>query len=65
VFALGYGKRLASGALAKVRLESTGLASLLFEQDVGPASRVALTSQFDATNLDKAPKVGFALALKN
>lgn len=32
VFALGYGKRLASGALAKVRLESTGLTSLLYEQ---------------------------------
>ena len=32
VFAIGYGKRLASGALAKVRLESTGLTSLLYEQ---------------------------------
>ena len=32
VFALGYGKRLASGALAKVRLESTGVTSLLYEQ---------------------------------
>ena len=64
-FALGYGKVLDNGALAKVRLESSGLTSLLYEQDLTPLSKLALTSQFDATNLDAPPKVGVALALKN
>lgn len=65
VFAVGYGKRLPSGALAKVRAESTGLTSLLYEQELSPLSRLALCSQFDATNLDKPPKVGVNIALKN
>lgn len=65
VFAVGYGKRLASGALAKVRAESTGLTSLLYEQELSPLSRLALCSQFDATNLDKPPKVGVNIALRN
>ena len=100
VFAIGYGKRLASGALAKVRLESTGLTSLLYEQvswrvgvcgregggrerpkkgsrlffnqspfpphqAISPSARLAISSQMDATNLDKAPKVGMVLALRN
>jgi len=64
-FALGYGKVLDNGALAKVRLESSGLTSLLYEQDLTPLSKLALSSQFDATNLDAPPKVGVALALKN
>ena len=64
-FALGYGKLLENGALAKVRLESTGLTSLHYEQDLTPLSKLALSSQFDATNLDEPPKVGVALALKN
>ena len=62
---VGYGKRLPSGALAKVRAESTGLTSLLYEQELSPLSRLALCSQFDATNLDKPPKVGVNIALKN
>jgi voltage-dependent anion channel protein 2 len=64
-FALGYGKVLDNGALAKVRLESSGLASLLYEQDLTPLAKLALSSQFDATSLDANPKVGVALALKN
>jgi voltage-dependent anion channel protein 2 len=64
-FALGYGKVLDNGALAKVRLDSSGLTSLLYEQELTPLSRIALSSQFDATNLDAPPKVGVNLALAN
>ena len=32
---------------------------------ISPSARLALCSQIDATNLDKAPKVGMNLALKN
>ena len=46
-------ERHQNGALAKVRAESTGLTSLLYEQELSPLSRLALCSQFDATNLDK------------
>lgn len=34
-------------------------------QAISPSTRLAISSQMDATNLDKAPKVGMALALRN
>ncbi|KAK9828428.1 hypothetical protein WJX81_007295 [Elliptochloris bilobata] len=65
VFALGYAKRLDSGALAKARLDNTGIASLLYETELKPLTKLALSSQFDATDLSKAPKFGLALDVKN
>ena len=46
-------------------MSNDGIASLLYEQDLAPGSRIALSSQFDATDLSKAPKFGIALGLKN
>jgi hypothetical protein len=60
-----YSKVLENGALTKVRLDNDGIASLLYEQDLTPLSRLAFSSQFDATDLNKQPKVGLALYLKN
>jgi voltage-dependent anion channel protein 2 len=62
---LGYLKRLQNGSLAKVRLDNTGIASFLYEQELQPKTKLALASQFDATNLEKAPKIGIALDIKN
>ena len=60
-----YAKRLDSGALAKARLDNTGIASLLYETELKPLTKLALSSQFDATDLSKAPKFGLALDVKN
>ena len=38
---------------------------LLYEQDLQKNTKLALTSQIDATNLEKAPKLGLALDIKN
>lgn len=64
-FTLGYAKKLDSGALFKARLDNTGLTSVLYEQELRPKTLVALSSQFDATDLNKAPKFGVAFGLKN
>lgn len=64
-FTLGFSKILEGGALAKVRLDSDGVTSLLYEQALSPLSRISLASQFDATDLSKTPKFGIALNLKN
>ncbi len=64
-FTLGYAKKLDSGALIKTRLDNTGLTSVLYEQELQPKTTVALSSQFDATDLNKAPKFGVAFGLKN
>lgn len=64
-FTLGYAKKLDSGALFKARLDNTGLTSVLYEQELKPKTLVALSSQFDATDLNKAPKFGVAFGLKN
>lgn len=64
-FTLGYAKKLEGGALAKIRLENTGVTSVLYEQELHAKTVVALSGQFDATNLDKAPKFGMAFNMKN
>ena len=58
-------KRLENGSLVKVRLDNKGIASGLYETELKPMHKLALSGQFDATNLDKPPKVGFALDIKN
>ena len=58
-------KRLETGALTKFRLDSTGTASALYETELKPQHKVAVSGQFDATDLGKPPKVGFALDIKN
>lgn len=58
-------KRLDTGALTKFRLDSTGMLSALYETELKPQHKIAVSGQFDATDLGKAPKVGFALDIKN
>lgn len=63
-FAVGAAKRLPGGALAKAKLQSSGLLSLLYEQKLAPNTVVALSAQVDSLNLDKAPKYGVGFAVK-
>lgn len=50
-------KRLENGSLVKVRLDNKGIASGLYETELKPLHKLALSGQFDATNLEKPPKV--------
>ena len=60
-----YQRRLDSGALAKAKLDNQGTINVLIEQDMQKNTKVALSGLFDATNLEKAPKLGIAVDIKN
>ena len=50
-------KKLDNGSLVKVRLDNQGIASGLYETELKPMHKLALSGQFDATNMEKPPKV--------
>ncbi len=60
---LGYSKALASGALAKFKLDNTGLLSALYETKLTSGETVSGALQLQATDLSKPVKMGFALSL--
>ena len=60
-----YQRRLQQGALAKVRLDNTGSLHVLYELEAQKNTKLSFSSQFDATNLEKTPKFGVALDIKN
>jgi len=62
-FCLGYAKRLQGGSLAKLRLNNTGQASLLYQADIQPGTKMTHSVSFDATNTSKPPRYGVALSL--
>jgi voltage-dependent anion channel protein 2 len=61
-FLVGVAKRLEGGALTKLRLDNKGILSYLYEQELQPKTKFAFSGLLDATNLEKAAKVGFALS---
>lgn len=63
-FTLGYQKRLSAGALFKARLNNSGITSLLYQTDLQPKTTITHALQFDATNLNSAPKLGISLSVK-
>jgi voltage-dependent anion channel protein 2 len=63
-FRLGYAKRFESGALGKIRLENSGVTSLLYQVDIKPKTTLTHSLQFDATNVNLPPKFGLALDIK-
>ncbi len=60
---LGYSKSLASGALAKFKIDNTGLLTALYETKLASGEKVAGAFQVQATNLSAPLKYGFALDL--
>lgn len=60
---LGYQRSLASGALAKFKIDNTGLLSALYETKLNSGEKVAGAIQLQATDLSKPPKYGFAIDL--
>ena len=57
-------RRLMSGALQKVKMQHTGVVSVIHEQILEGKSKISLSGQFDAKDLSKAPKYGLGLDLK-
>lgn len=62
--AAGVARTLSSGALQKVKVQHTGIVSVLHETTLDAKNKVALSGQFDAKDLTKAPKYGVALDFK-
>lgn len=62
--AAGVARRLPSGALQKVKVQHTGIVSVLHEQTLEGKSKLALSGQFDAKDLSKAPKYGVSVDFK-
>lgn len=60
---LGYSKLLASGSLAKLKLDNTGVLSALYETKLTTGEKVAGSLQLQATDLSKPVKYGFAVDL--
>lgn len=63
-FSAGVAKKLEAGTLVKGRLDNNGLVSVLYETEVRAKTKMGLSAQFDALDLNKAPKLGFAYDLK-
>ena len=60
----GIARRFPSGTLQKVKVQHTGIVSVLHEQPLEGKSKIAVSSQFDAKDLSKAPKYGVAVDFK-
>lgn len=60
----GVARRLPSGALQKIKVQHTGIVSVLHEQTLEGNSKLALSSQFDAKDLSKTPKYGVSVDFK-
>ncbi|KAL4434099.1 hypothetical protein ABPG75_000540 [Micractinium tetrahymenae] len=58
-FAAGLSKAAADGAITKLKLDNNGIVSVLYEQELKARTKLAVSGQFDALNLNKAPKFGF------
>lgn len=59
---IGYARWLDNGCMAKAKVNSLGICSLLWESRFEDG-KVTLSGQFDANSLDKAPRVGCSVEL--
>lgn len=64
-FSVGYSQRLDTGSLFKAKLDNDGLATVLYETELKPKVKTALTGAIDIVKLDKAPKVGITVSATN
>jgi voltage-dependent anion channel protein 2 len=63
-FATGVSKVLEGGSLAKVKLDNAGIVSVLYEQELKARTRLAVSGQFNALDVNQAPKFGFGYDIK-
>merc|ERR1712216_811370 len=64
-FTVGAAHKLENGAITKAKIDNTGIASILYEQEFAPKSKTAVTLQFDTMNLNKSARVGVAMDFKS
>merc|ERR1712216_958603 len=64
-FTVGAAHKLENGASTKAKIDNTGIASILYEQEFAPKSKTAVTLQFDTMNLNKSARVGVAMDFKS
>lgn len=62
-FALGYARKLNTGAATKFRLDNTGALSIGYETRLSGGEKVVGALQLNTTDLGKPPRYGFALDL--
>lgn len=62
-FALGYHKKLDTGASTKFRLDNSGALSIGYETKLSGGEKVVAAVQLNTTDLGKPPKYGFGLDL--
>lgn len=63
-FATGVSKQLEGGALTKLKLDNAGIVSVLYEQELKAKTRLAVSGQFSALDLNKPPRFGFGYDIK-
>ena len=62
-YTVGYSRLLDNGALTKVKIDNVGLLSVLYETKLSTGEKLGTSVQFQATDLAKPVKYGFALSL--
>ena len=63
VFTAGIGHRLENGSFFKTKLDSSGLLSCLWQQDLDKTTNLALSGEADIKNLEKSAKVGVSFEI--
>lgn len=63
LFTAGISHRLENGSLVKTKLDSNGLLSCLWQQDLDKSTNVALSGEADVKNLEKSARVGVSFEI--
>ncbi|KAI3434810.1 hypothetical protein D9Q98_002867 [Chlorella vulgaris] len=63
-FATGLSKQLDGGAMTKLKLNNSGIVSVLYEQELKARTRMTISGQFSALNLEQKPRFGFGYDIK-
>jgi len=63
LFTAGISHRLENGSLVKTKVDSNGIASCLWQQDLDKSTNVALSGEADLKHLEKSAKVGVSFEI--
>ncbi|PSC73090.1 voltage-dependent anion-selective channel [Micractinium conductrix] len=58
-FAVGLTKAQSGGTITKLKLDNSGIISVLYEQEMKARTKLAVSGQFSALDTSKPPKFGF------
>jgi len=63
LFVAGLSRKLDSGGLFKTKMDSNGILSCLWQQDLQKGTNLALSGEVDVKNLEKSAKVGVSVEM--